>query len=170
MKSLLVTILLLCNMQGYAEIPKVTVHLLDYTDQQETKAKFWIDWSKKWRGIVSTAKASDEDAVKIIAQLRSSLKHTEAMHFCGHDPIYGIEATDSKGNLLKTSLCFSCLTWVKPDLRLDIGGKKGIDNDLCKILRGIIELPAELREVSLDTQKKDKDNKSEMATPRKPSD
>jgi len=170
MKIFLITFFLLCNMQSHADIPKVTVHLLDYTDQQETKAKFWIDWSKKWRGIVSTAKASDEDAVKIIAQLRSSLKHTEAMHFCGHDPIYGIEATDSKGNLLKTSLCFSCLTWVKPDLRLDIGGKKGIGNDLCKILRGVIELPAELREVSLDTQTKKKDNKSEMATPRKPSD
>ena len=170
MKILSLIVFLLCNVQGVAEVPRVVVHLLDHTGKQETKTKFWIDWSKTWRGIVSTKKVSDEDAVKIIAQLRSSLKNTEAMHFCGHDPIYGLEAVDSEGKLLKTSLCFSCLTWVKPNLRLDISGKAGIDNELCKILRGVIELPADMLEQDSDQSTTTKDNKSEQAMPRKPSD
>ncbi|RYD48035.1 MAG: hypothetical protein EOP85_04355 [Verrucomicrobiaceae bacterium] len=74
----------------------------------------------------------------------------EASHFCGHDPIYGIEATENSGKVLKTSLCFSCTTWVKPGKRLRIDGEPGSENILCKALREVIELPQDL----LDEEKK----------------
>lgn len=170
MKILLVIVFLFCNLQSYAEVPRVTVHLLDHTDKQETKTKFWIDWSKKWRGIVSTEEASEEEAAKIVAKLRDSLTNFEAEHFCGHDPIYGIEALDSDGKCLKTSLCFTCLTWVKPKLRLSIAGSRGKDNELCKMLREVIELPEELHDEGRYQTTIKKDNKAEMATPRTPSD
>ena len=170
MKIFSIIVLLFCNVQCFAEIPRVTIHLLDHTDKQETKTKFWIDWSKTWRGIVSTKKVSDEDAVKIVAQLRTSLKNTESTHACGHDPIYGIEAVDTEGQMLKTSLCFTCLTWVKPRLRLEIDGEMGVDNELCKILREVIELPEDMLVQTTKQTITKKDNKPEMATPRKPSD
>lgn len=122
------------------------VYLLDHTGKKETPTRFWIDWSKNWRGIIETKRASEEQAGEIIKTLRSSLSSSEAMHFCGHDPVYGIEAKDQDGKILKTSLCFTCLTWVKPDLRLDITGKRGPENELCKLLRAVIELPPELLE------------------------
>src|SRR5690606_35555876 len=87
--------------------PQITLHLLDHTDEQQTKTRFWIDWSKKWRGIVSTKSISGVEAEKVIKQLRVSLKNTEAENFCGHDPIYGMVATDEGGNVLETSLCFT---------------------------------------------------------------
>ena len=146
MKTLLVLLLLFAANVAGAGTPTVTVHLLDHTDKVETKAKFWIDWSKKWRGVISTKVVTGDDAEKIIKQLRSSLTNTEAEHFCGHDPIYGIESTDSEGKVLKTSLCFTCLTWVKPGLRLSIAGKRGAENELCKMLRDVIELPKEMLE------------------------
>ncbi|WP_193210428.1 hypothetical protein [Luteolibacter marinus] len=169
MKILSIIVFLFCHTQSFADEPALIVHLLDHTDKQETKTKFWIDWSNKSRGIVSTKEASTEDAAKIVAKLRESLTNVEADHFCGHDPIYGIEAIDSEGKRLKTSLCFTCLTWVKPKLRLSISGTRGKDNELCKMLRDIIELPEGLLASDVYQTTK-KDNKSEMATPRKPSD
>lgn len=132
----------------HASAQTVTVHLLDHTGKKETKSRFWIDWSDSWRDIVTTKAASKEDARKITLLLRTSLTNAEASHFCGHDPIYGIEATDSAGKALKTSLCFTCLTWVKPGKRLVIAGKTGAENDLCKVLRSVIELPEELLEAA----------------------
>jgi len=170
MKILSLIVLLLCNVQGVAEVPRVVVHLLDHTGKQETKTKFWIDWNKNWRGIVSSKEAPKDGAAKIVAKLRESLTNFEAEHFCGHDPIYGIEAIDSDGKRLKTSLCFTCLTWVKPKLRLSIAGELGKDNELCKMLREVIELPQELLIEDRYQTKTKKDNKSEQATPRKPSD
>jgi hypothetical protein len=142
---LLVFALLACGALRAAE-PVVTVHLLDPTGKRETKARFWIDWSKAWRGIVTTRAATPEQAKALVALCRTSLVNEEAEHFCGHDPVYGIEATSADGKALKTSLCFSCLTWVKPGKRLSIAGERGVGNELCKALRAVIELPPELLE------------------------
>jgi len=92
-------------------------------------------------GISKSKSIRGEEAQKIIALLRRSLANTEATHFCGHSPIYGIVAYREDGKKLITSLCFSCLTWVKPKTRLNITGKRGIENELCKALRAHIELP-----------------------------
>ena len=73
-----------------------------------------------------------------------SLEETEALHFCGHAPIYGSEATTADGKILKTSLCFTCVTQVKPGLRLNLAEEHGADNELCRILPTVIELPLEL--------------------------
>lgn len=127
-----------------AETPRVIVHLLDHTGKQETKSKFWIDWSKTWRGVVETREASGEESLRIIKKLKEALLNVEAIHFCGHDPIYGIEAIDTDGQRLRTILCFSCLTWVRPKQRLCIAGGRGKDNELCKMLREVIELPEEM--------------------------
>lgn len=134
--------------------PKITVHLLDYTRESDTENKltrrvegdkrplFWIDWSKKWRAIDSTKALSGREASDLIALMRQNLADSEAGHFCGHDPIYGIEFTDSDGKTLITSLCFKCGTWVQPDKRLNISGKPmGIEHPLCQALRKVIELP-----------------------------
>ena len=128
----------------HADTPKVIVHLLDHTGKQETKSKFWIDWNESWRGIVTTKEASEEESLELVTKLREALSNTEAEHFCGHDPIYAVDAIDAEGKRLKTSLCFTCLTWVKPKKRLYITGQRGKDNELCQMLREIIELPDEL--------------------------
>ena len=73
-----------------------------------------------------------------------SLEETGALHFCWHNPIYGIEATTVGGKVLKTSLCFTYVTRVKPSLRLNLAGERGADNELCRALRTVIELPVEL--------------------------
>ena len=125
---------------------KVTLHLLDHTEEKKTETLFWIDWCDKWQGVVETKQLSGEVANKIIAQLDKSLLKQESDNKCGHHPIYGIEVTRKDGSTLKTSLCFSCNTWVKPKTRLASAGKNGADNELCKILRTIIELPQELLE------------------------
>ena len=131
----------------------VTVHLLDHTRKSDTRYKldrpikgdkrpqFWIDWSKKWRDITVTETVKGAEATALNALLREALANSEAMHFCGHDPIYDIEAIDPEGKTLKTSLCFTCGTWVQPGKRLDIGGPPGIENPLCVALRKAIELP-----------------------------
>ena len=127
--------------------PKVMLHLLDHTGKEPNGKKFWIDWSKSWRVIEQTKIIEGGEAQTIIDQLRVSLKTTECLNFCGHDPVYGIIAKDKKGKTIKTSLCFKCGTWVKPGIRgtkgqrLNIGGKHGKDNPLCLILRKHIELP-----------------------------
>lgn len=144
MKVLLLVFPLLAGSLALAGEPSVTVHLLDHTDKKKTKTRFWIDWSNSWRGIVETKTVSGEKAAEIIKTLRANLSNAEAMHFCGHDPIYGIQAKDEDDKVLKTSLCFTCLTWVKPKLRLEISGERGANNVLCKALRGVIELPPEL--------------------------
>ena len=59
-----------------------------------------------------------------------SLEETETLHFCGNDPIYRIEATTAGGKVLKTSLCFTCVTRVKSSLRLNLAGERGADNEL----------------------------------------
>lgn len=132
----------------------VRIHLLDHTGKKKTETRFWIDWCKNWRGVVSSKVVTQKDAEEIIGLLRKSLLNTEAGHACGHDPIYGIEAIDVDGKVLKTSLCFSCLTWVKPGLRLEIKGERGINHALCKKLREAIELPDELRETDPSTTKR----------------
>ena len=133
--------------------PTMIVHLLDHTRksdadyklvrrvQGDTRPLFWIDWSKKWRAIDSTKSVAGQEAASLIALLRQSLANTEAGHLCGHDPIYGIEATDADGKSLKTSLCFTCGTWVQPGKRLDITGPMGIEHPLCQALRKVVELP-----------------------------
>lgn len=146
MKIPFVILALLGTSLVHAGEQTVTVHLLDHTDKKETKSRFWIDWSKTWRGVVATKAASETEAGKIIKLLGRHLTNSEALHFCGHDPIYGIEATNSSGKVLKTSLCFTCLTWVKPGKRLDIAGTPGPENVLCKALREVIELPKEILE------------------------
>ncbi len=145
MKTFPVICALFMWMPIFAASTSVTVYLLDHTGAQSTKTNFWIDWSESNRSIVATQVVTGELADKIINELTSSLKSTEAAHLCGHDPIYGIIATNRDGRQLKTSLCFKCLTWVKPNRRLNIAGKAGVDNKLCKMLREIIELPLELR-------------------------
>ena len=144
MKSLILALTLLASIHTLAGEAKVRLHLLDHTDKKKTEKRFWVDWNKNRRGIVSSKVVTNKPAEEIILLLRKSLLNTEAMHYCGHDPIYGIEATDTDGKIMKTSLCFSCLTWVKPGLRLDIAGKRGANNVLCKKLREVIELPEEL--------------------------
>jgi hypothetical protein len=144
MKTVAIALSLLFGLSAFAAPPSLIVHLLDVTDKEQTDQRFWIDWSDKWRGIIETKNASPQEAEKVIQILKTSLLTTPATHFCGHDPIYGIEATDSDGKKLKTSLCFKCLTWVKPKKRLDIAGKPGPDNELCMALRSIIELPQEV--------------------------
>lgn len=136
--------------------PSVRVHLLDHTRKSDTPNKFdrpikgdtrpqfWIDWSKKWRDIKATATVKGAEATALQALLREALANTEAMHFCGHDPIYGIEAMDAEGKTLKTSLCLTFGTWVQPGKRLDIAGPPGIENRLCVVLRKVIELPKEI--------------------------
>ncbi len=153
--ALVISLSLLGFLPVSAETPRVAVHLLDHIGKQKTKTRCWIDWSNQWRGIVSTKEVSGEDAGKIIRQLSESLKNAEAAHFCGHDPIYGIEATNAEGKSLKTSLCFTCLTWVKPGLRLNIDGERGANNPLCKALREVIELPSELLEDAKTTNTND---------------
>ena len=123
MKFLIVALTLLSSGAAIAGEAKLTLHMLDHTDKRKTETRFWIDWSKNWRGIVKSKTVTNEAADEIIIILRKSLLNTEATHFCGHDPIYGIEAIDTDGKVLKTSLCFTCLTWVKPGLRLDIAGR-----------------------------------------------
>lgn len=144
LKTVIFALAFAAGVSAYAETPALIVHLLDHTDKKKTDQRFWIDWNDKWRGIVETRRASPEEAEKIIEILKRVLLTTEAAHFCGHDPIYGILAVDSEGKKLKTSLCFKCLTWVKPKRRMDILGKRGTDNELCLALRSIIELPREL--------------------------
>jgi hypothetical protein len=135
-----------------AQEAKLTVHLLDHRDLEKSPARFWIDWSKKWRGIVQTEEASPEQAAKVIAILRTSLLKTLSTNLCGHDPIYGIEAVDEEGKVLKTSLCFSCLTWVQPGKRLAIAGQPGSSNELCKALREIVEIPEVLRDPEVEVK------------------
>ena len=125
---------------------KVTLHLLDHTEKKETKERFWIDWCDRWQGVVETKTVTGEVADKIIAQLGKSLLKEESDNLCGHHPIYGIVATQEDGTVFKTSLCFSCGTWVKPKKRLSIAGKHGVNNELCKTLRAIIELPQDVLE------------------------
>ncbi len=145
MKTLILILALFTSTHAFAEGPKVLLHLLDHTDKIETPARFWIDWSRQWRGILASEMVTGAPAIEIVELLRSSLKNTQAKHFCGHDPIYGIVAVDENGLILQTSLCFTCNTWVRPNLRLDIAGQLGSENELCRKLREIIELPDDLR-------------------------
>ena len=144
MKALLVTLAVFSGTLASAAESQVTVHLLDHTGRKKTEARFWIDWSKNWRGVVASKVVTGKAADELILHMRQSLLNKEAGHFCGHDPIYGIEAIGADGKKLKTSLCFSCLTWVKPGLRLNIAGERGANNALCRKLREVIELPDEL--------------------------
>jgi len=41
-------------------------------------------------------------------------------------------------------LCFTCLTWVKPKMRLAITGETGVENELCRLFRSHIELPRKM--------------------------
>jgi hypothetical protein len=144
MKSLIAALALCSVIPALAAESKVTVHLLDHTGRKKTDTRFWIDWSKRWRGVVASKVVTGKAADDLILHMRQSLVNKEAGHFCGHDPIYGIEAVEADGRKLKTSLCFSCLTWVKPGLRLNIAGERGANNALCRKLREVIELPDEL--------------------------
>ena len=146
MKILTLAFTFILGAIAMAAEPKVTLHLLDHTKKMETEKRFWIDWNEEWQGVVQSKTVSGKDAEKIIAQLKKSLLKHESDNLCGHHPIYGIEVTRKDGSTLKTSLCFSCTTWVKPKKRLSIAGKYGANNELCKTLRAIIELPKEVLE------------------------
>lgn len=126
------------------ENPTLKVHLLDHTGAKQWENRFWIDWNEEWQGVVAVKTASPADTQKIIKLLQKSLDTTEAMHLCGHSPVYGIEIFESGQLILSTSLCFSCLTWVRPGKRYYLSGKVGAENALCKALRAVIELPPEL--------------------------
>ena len=144
MKTLtLILSLFACALAQAAE-PMVIVHLLDHTDGKKTETRFWIDWSENWRGIAKTKIVTGEAADALIAQMEKSLMPHESPNLCGHDPIYGVEVTKKSGLRFKTSICFSCNTWVKPKKRLSIDGEHGIENELCKALRKVIELPAHM--------------------------
>ena len=149
MKLILLLWLSLCSI-SLSEDVKVVLHLLDHTGKKPTDKKFWIDWSESWRAIEKTKTIEGEDAQEIIDQLRVSLKTSHSQNFCGHDPIYGIIARDKEGKVIKTSLCFKCVTWVTPrragqkGKRLHIVGKPGANNPLSLVLRKHIELPAAL--------------------------
>lgn len=146
--------------------PQVTIHLLDHTGKSDTPDKlqrptkedsrpqFWLDWCDTWRSIDSSKTVKGDDAIKLIALLRKSLASSEAINLCGHHPIYGIDAVTPEGKVLTTSLCFTCGTWVQPSRRLEINGPYGIDHPLCKALRSVIELPAELLAVEEARMKK----------------
>ena len=149
MKHFLILLVSLFCWHAAADETKVTVHLLDHTDAKHTEHRFWIDWNEKWRGIVASETVTGEKAGELIEMFQQSLETTEALHFCGHDPIYGIDATNADGKVLKTSLCFTCVTWVKPGLRLNVAGERGADNELCRSLRTVIELPPELLKDSM---------------------
>lgn len=126
--------------------PKVTLHLLDHTKKLKTETRFWIDWNDEWQGITKTKTVTGKIAEAIIAQLEKSLLAEESDNLCGHHPIYGIEVTRQDGSTLKTSLCFSCNTWVKPKKRLAIEAEYGAQQPLAKTLRAVIELPKEVLE------------------------
>jgi hypothetical protein len=134
----------------------VIVHLLDHTGKgdtanesvrplsADTRPLFWIDWSKNWRPVTATKTVKGAEADALNAQIKLSLESSESDNQCGHDPIYGIEATTSDGKVLKTSVCFTCGTWVQPEKRLSISEPHGIENPLCVSLRKVIELPKEI--------------------------
>ena len=144
MKTLTLILTLFACALAQATEPKVIVHLLDHTDKQETKERFWIDWCDNWRGIVKTETVEGEAAKEVITALSVSLSDFPSKNKCGHDPIYGVEVTYEDGSTFKTSICFSCSTWVQPNKRLSIKDGHGIDNPLCKALRKVVELPAEM--------------------------
>ena len=102
----------LCLVSSWGAEPKVVLHLLDHTGKAKCEKRFWIDWSEEWRGIVKSKTLSKEDSLSVVKALRTSLLKESSSNFCGHDPIYGIEAVDAAGKTLKTSLCFKCVTWV----------------------------------------------------------
>ena len=77
------------------------LHLLDHTGKEPNGKKFWIDWSKSWRVIEQTKIIEGGEAQTSIDQLRVSLKTTECLNFCGHDPVYGIIAKDKKGKTIR---------------------------------------------------------------------
>ena len=143
-KISLIILSILVTSQSLAEEPRVLLHLLNQGEVQPKGKKFWIDWTEGWMGIKKSKTITGVDAEKIIALLRTSLKPTEATHFCGHSPVYGIVASGQDGKTLKTSLCFTCLTWVKPKMRLEITGEAGVENELCRLLRSHIELPPKM--------------------------
>jgi len=122
----------------------VVLHLLDHTRKSQKKERFWINWSKEWRRIEESKTIRGTEADLIIELLRESLLAREALHFCGHNPVYGIVAKSAEGQVIKTSLCFKCSTWVLPNKRLSITGPRGTTHPLCKLLRTHIELPKEL--------------------------
>ena len=144
MKILTLILTLFASTFALADEAKVTVHLLDHTDEKKTETRFWIDVNEQWRGIVKTKEVVGEQAKQLIAVLDHSLQWVDSRNRCGHDPIYGIELVREDGSTLKTSLCFSCSTWVQPDRRMTIAGEHGINNELCKKLREVIELPVEM--------------------------
>lgn len=144
MKLLTLMLTLFAASLALAGEAKVTVHLLDHTDEKKTEARFWIDWCDNWRGIVETKTVTGKAADEIILQLQKSLEDFPSDNKCGHDPIYGVEVLHEDGSTFKTSICFSCNTWVKPKTRMSVAGGHGINNELCKKLREVVELPAEL--------------------------
>ncbi len=123
--------------------PKVMVHLIEPLKENgaPNQKKFWIDWRDVWYAIVETKTVSGKQAASLVELMEQYLLNSEAMHFCGHSPVYGIVARRADGQLLKTSLCFTCGTWVRPGKRLYLGGEPGIKNPLCLELRKVIELP-----------------------------
>ena len=96
--------------------------------------------------MIESKRITGDSAEEIIALLASSLSKEQAGHFCEHDPIYGIEIYRPGTPVFRTSLCFTCLTWVQPGRRMNISGKPGETNELFLRLQQEIEIPPELKE------------------------
>ncbi len=121
--------------------PKLVIHLLDRSGKPPTEERFWVSWSKEWRGIIKTKSLTGEDAEKLLKLLKVSLSSTECDLLSGHDPTYGIVATNAEGKIIRASLCIRSLTWVKNRKRLNIRGDAGVKNKLFAALGKEIEPP-----------------------------
>ncbi|MEM1223702.1 MAG: hypothetical protein AAGH40_13185 [Verrucomicrobiota bacterium] len=142
MKQLfLITALLALNFLHAEE--RVILHLLDPEGSPVAGKQFWIDWNDEWMAVAEKKEIRSIEAKEIINLLAAMLLPDEATHFCGHSPVYGIEAFRADGVELRTSLCFDCLTWVQPNKRMSISGELGLSNLLCVQLQKHIELKVE---------------------------
>ena len=155
MKLLLLTFAMIAVGPVLAGEPSVVVHLLDHTGKGDTKDKnlrpdpkdlrklYWIDWSDTYRPIEQSLTVTGEKATGLIEIMRTSMPETEAGDFCGHNPIYGVEATRADGTKFVTSICFECGTWVLPQKRFHMPNseREGIRSPLALALRAVIELP-----------------------------
>ena len=126
----------------------ITLYLLDTESPPSNNNRFWIDWKNEWMGVKKKKEIEGKAAEEIIALLTVSLLPEEADHFCGHSPVYGIEAIRADGKKVNTSLCFDCLTWVRPNKRLWISGERGVENKLYVELQKYIKLPTNARRKS----------------------
>jgi hypothetical protein len=145
LRLLFITVFISASLWGEE---RITLYLLDTESPQSKNSRFWIDWKNEWMGVKEKKEIQGKAAEEIIALLTVALLPEEADHLCGHSPVYGIEAIRADGIKVKTSLCFDCLTWVRPNKRLWISGERGVENKLCVELQKYIKLPTNARRKS----------------------